>query len=62
MKLCLRNFVFRNCVHVGCRRCSQLNMKWNDRPVHWPFWHDTVSKAITSWAAQSLGTRHEWRT
>jgi hypothetical protein len=50
-KLCLINFVFRNCVHVGCRRCLQKNTKWNGRPVPWPFWHDTVSKVMTSWAA-----------
>jgi hypothetical protein len=51
MKLCLKNFVFGNCVHAGCRRCLRKNTKWNSRPVCWPSWHDTVSKAMTSWAA-----------
>jgi hypothetical protein len=60
--LCLKNFVFGNCVHTGCWRCLRKNKKCNGRPVSWPFWHDIVSKVMTSWATQSQGTRYGCRT
>ena len=46
-KLCLINSGFRNCVHAEYWRCLWKNSSWNGRPVHWPFWHDTVRKVIT---------------
>ena len=49
-KLCLMNLSFINCVHAGSQRCLRKNTNWNGRPVLWTFWHDMVSKVITSWA------------
>jgi hypothetical protein len=50
-ELCLKNFIFGKCVHTGHLRYLRMNTKWNGRPMHWPFWHDTMSKAMTTWAA-----------
>ena len=49
-------------MQAGCRSCLRKNTNWNGRPVRWTYWHDTVRKAIKSWAVYSQGTRDGCRT
>ena len=55
-------WTFGNCAHAGCRRCSPRNTKIRGLPVRWPFWRDTVSKVVGSWAKWLQVTRHRCAT
>jgi hypothetical protein len=63
MKFCLKNFVFGNCVHAGCRRCLRMNTKRNKRRGMLSrgvvMLHDNV-RPHTAAATQDLIAKFDW--